>query len=248
MSTNDPAEKTPRNYRNPPAEYRFRRGMSGNPKGRPRKERALVSTKVGGQPGIGLEDRIKSLAIEEAYRPITIREGDRVERVPVIQAILRKVAILAANGNTRAQQSYLNLVMGAEADRRTAATEILRFNVLYKERWHRVLAERARTGATGPEPLPHPDDIIIDYKTGEVRIDGPVTEEQKAERDQLCAQWPELEREAGELNKQIESDPNNPSLRKQYKELMKIITRARNEIPKRRMRRAMRTAPTTSKE
>jgi hypothetical protein len=116
--SDDDAEKTPRNYRNPPAEYRFRKGISGNPNGRPRRERVLVSTKVGGQPGIGFEDRIKSLAIEEAYRLITIREGDRVERVPVIQAIVRKVAVAAANGNTRSQQTLLNLVIGAEADRR----------------------------------------------------------------------------------------------------------------------------------
>jgi Family of unknown function (DUF5681) len=96
--TDDP---TTRRYRNPPAEHRFRKGISGNPRGRPRKNRALVSTKVYGRPGIGFEDRIKSLAIE-AYRLITIREGDRTERIPVIQAILRKVAVAAANGNIRA--------------------------------------------------------------------------------------------------------------------------------------------------
>src|ERR1700731_3425253 len=104
-----------RSYRNPPIEHRFRKGVSGNTKGRPRKNRALVSTKVDGRPGMGFEDRIKSLAIEEAYRLITIREGDRTERIPVIQAILRKVAVAAANGNTRAQQNYLNLLIGAEA-------------------------------------------------------------------------------------------------------------------------------------
>src|ERR1700738_3192016 len=153
----DPAT---RSYRNPPIEHRFRKGVSGNTKGRPRKKRAFVSTKVDGQPpGIGFEDRIKSLAIEEAYRLITIREGDRVERIPVTQAILRKVAVAAANGNTRAQQNYLNLLIGAEADRRVATMEILKAAVDYKDRWHHIFAERARTGTTGPEPAPRPDDV-----------------------------------------------------------------------------------------
>jgi hypothetical protein len=97
IDSDGPAEETPRRYRNPPIEHRFRKGFSGNPRGRPRKIPALVATKIGGQPGIGFEDRIKSLAIEEAYRIITIREGDRVEKIPVIQAILRKVANQAKN-------------------------------------------------------------------------------------------------------------------------------------------------------
>ena len=217
----DPAT---RSYRNPPIEHRFRKGVSGNPKGRPRKKRALVSTKVDGQPGVGFEDRIKSLAIEEAYRLITIREGDRVERIPVIQAILRKVAVAAANGNTRAQQNYLNLLIGAEADRRVATMEILKAAVDYKDRWDHIFAERARTGTTGPEPVPHPDDVLIDYETGNIRIDGPVMEDQKEAQDQLRAMWPKLERELKEINEQIESDPNNLSLRKRQKESTKIVS------------------------
>ena len=160
IDSDGPAEETSRRYRNPPIEHRFRKGVSGNPRGRPRKIRALVSTKIGGQPGIGFEDPIKSLAIKEAYRLITIREGDRVERIPVIQAILRKVAVAAANGNIRAQQNYLNLLIGAEADRRVATMELLKTAVDYKEHWHHVLAERARKGTTGPEPVPHPDESL----------------------------------------------------------------------------------------
>jgi len=238
IDSDGPAEETPRRYRNPPIEHRFRKGVSGNPRGRPRKTRAFVSTKIRGQPGIGFEDRIKSLAIEEAYRLITIREGDRTERIPVIQAILRKVAVAAANGNIRAQQNYLNLLTGAEADRRVATMELLKTAVDYKEHWHHVLAERARNGTTGPEPVPHPDDVIIDYDTGKIRFDGPVDEEQKEARDQLRARWPDLELMLTEINEEIESDPNNLSLRKQQKRTMKIVNWLRDDDLKRRMRDA----------
>ena len=237
----DKEDPTTRSYRNPPIEHRFRKGVSGNIKGRPRKKRAFVSTKVDGQPGVGFEDRIKSLAIEEAYRLITIREGDRVERIPVIQAILRKVAVAAANGNTRAQQNYLNLLIGAEADRRVATMEILKAAVDYKDRWYHIFAERARTGTTGPEPVPHPDDVLIDYETGNIRIDGPVMEDQKQARDQLRAMWPKLERELMGINEQIESDPNNLSLRKRQKELTKIVSFIRYDVQRRNVRDTIRT-------
>ena len=231
----DPAT---RSYRNPPIEHRFRKGASGNPKGRPRKKRALVSTKVNGQPGIGFEDRIKSLAIEEAYRLITIREGDRTERIPVIQAILRKVAVAAANGNTRAQQNYLNLLIGAETDRRVASTQLLKTAIDYKKHWHHVLAERARKGTTGPEPVPHPDEVIIDYETGDIRIDGPVMEEQKEAQNQLRASWPDIEQSLKETNEEIEYDPNDLTLRKQQKAITKIVNWLRDDALKRRMRDA----------
>ena len=79
MSETDPEH---RKYRNPPIEHRFRKGVSGNPRGRPRKTPktpAFVTTKVDGLPGIGPEDPIKSLAIKEAYRLVTVREGERVK-------------------------------------------------------------------------------------------------------------------------------------------------------------------------
>jgi hypothetical protein len=81
-------------------------------------------------------------------------------------------------------------VIGAETDRRVATMEVLKTAVVYKDHWDRVLAERARSGATGPEPVPHPDDVIIDSETGEVRYDGPVNEEQKAAQKRLRANWP----------------------------------------------------------
>ena len=236
-------EKTPRRYRNPPSEHRFRKGVSGNPKGRPRKIGALVATKIGGKPGIGFEDPIKSLAIEEAYRIITIREGDRVERIPVIKAILRKVAVAAANGNTRAQQTYLNLLIGAEADRRMATMELFTSAVEYKEHWGRVLTERARSGATGPEPIPHPDDVIINSKTGEVRFDGPVSEQQWMAQERLRAMWPEFRRMLRQVDEKLKSDPKNSELRKQQEDLTKWIDWLMEDAGRRAMRDALRRPP-----
>ncbi len=115
-------------------------------------------------------------------------------------ALLRKVAVAAANGNVRAQQNYLNLVTGAEAARREAIMEMLNAAVQYKEHWHRVLAERARTGATGPEPVPHPDDVIIDDITGEVRFAGPIMEEQRQAQDWMRANWLDLEQSRHKVN------------------------------------------------
>jgi hypothetical protein len=229
--SNDDAKTGPRRYRVPPAEFRFKKGTSGNLKGRPPKERALVATKFGGQPGIGFESRLKTIAIEEAYRLITVREGDRIERVPVIQAILRKVAVNAANGNTRAQRIYLDLVIGAEADRSAAAAELLRAAVEGKEYWAGIFAEYDRQGIDRPEPIPHPDDVVIDYKTGEVRINGPVMTEQKDAREMALYNKKEFEKNLEICTAAMEANPDDLELRRTHKKLTKIVGWLRRGAP-----------------
>jgi hypothetical protein len=67
-------------YGKPPAQTRFQKGRSGNPRGRPRRT----------DP-----ERVKALVIEEAYRLVTVREGDTLTRMPAIQAVLRAKMALA---------------------------------------------------------------------------------------------------------------------------------------------------------
>jgi hypothetical protein len=231
IDSNDDPKTGPRPYRVPPAEFRFKKGTSGNLKGRPPKERALVTTKFGGQPGIGFESRIKGIAIEEAYRLITVREGDRVEKIPLVQAILRKIGVNAANGNSRAQKTILNLVLGAEADRSAAAAEILRAAVEGKEYWAAIFAEYDRRGIDRPEPIPHPDDVVIDYKTGEVRIDGPVMSEQKDAQEMALYNRKEFEKNLKICTAAVEADPDNLDLRRIHKELTKIVGWLRRGAP-----------------
>ena len=79
-------------YGRPPVHTRFAKGKSGNAGGRPR----------GITPG-----RATALALKEIYRPVTVREGDKVIKMPAIQAVLRSQVALAAKGNGPAQRALL---------------------------------------------------------------------------------------------------------------------------------------------
>ena len=94
-------------YGRPPTETRFRKGVSGNPGGRP-----LCMT----------AGRAKRLALQEAYRPITVREGDEVRTFPTIQAVMRQQGRIAAKGNGPAQRAFIDRVHAIEQEEVQAAT------------------------------------------------------------------------------------------------------------------------------
>ena len=52
--------------------------------------------------------------------------------------------------------------------------------------WNREIDRCKRLGLPDPEPLPHPDDVIIDYRQGTFRIAGLITKE-KATRDRCSS-------------------------------------------------------------
>ena len=86
-------------YGKPPRHTQFRKGRSGNPRGRPPRD-----------PAQGL----KTLMLQEAYRWTTVKENGRMVPATAMQAVLRSHIELAANGNVQAQRAILAAVQKIE--------------------------------------------------------------------------------------------------------------------------------------
>jgi Family of unknown function (DUF5681) len=107
---NAPAQvSSPVGYGKPPVHSRFRKGKSGNPTGK-RKH--------------GEAERAEALIRQEAYRLLTVREGEKVSRMPALQAVIRSQVAAAAKGNVTAQRALVKIVQDIEDARahRTAQT------------------------------------------------------------------------------------------------------------------------------
>ncbi|MEQ9488728.1 MAG: DUF5681 domain-containing protein [Alphaproteobacteria bacterium] len=211
---NTPALRTPENrdyevgYGKPPVQTRFQPGRSGNPHGRPRGSRAK-------KPDLPSpdEERMKRIILEEAYREIVVQEGERTVNIPMIQAVMRRIAVNAAQGNQRAQRMFADLVQTIENEQKAQSDELIKTAIEYKSGWELELWRRERTGETGPEPLPHPDDIYVDVRNNRVEFRGPMTQEEKATWDTFKARKQDCDASIAELQELLVNDPDNKILR-----------------------------------
>ena len=188
-------------YARPPKATRFKPGVSGNPRGRPKGSR--------NRPALH-EERLKDIVLDEAYRTIQVRDGDRNVTIPIAQAVIRSLAVNAAKGRARSQELFTELLAATERANRRLHDEWLETAITYKVEWERELERRRAFGVTGPAPLPHPDDIVIDMRTGQVQIRGPMTREDQSAWDALRARKRECMQELEDLRALLTEDPDRP--------------------------------------
>lgn len=179
-------------YRKPPVRTRFQPGSSGNPKGRPRGRKLRHDVP---------EERLKAIILDEAYRTIKVNDGDRQVTVPMAQAIMRSMAVTAAKGNTRAQRLFAELLATTENANQRRNEEWIETAITYKLDWDQELARRKRFGIIAPDPLPHPDDIIINFRGAGPVVDirGPMSKEELAEIHWILDRKVEFEQELADL-------------------------------------------------
>lgn len=92
-------------YRKPPKSGQFKRGQSGNPKGRPKGARSL-----------------DSMALSMLKERILIKTPEGMRKVPKIEALLMKQVEKASKGDAKALQTLLSLYESAvsEEQKKTA--------------------------------------------------------------------------------------------------------------------------------
>jgi Family of unknown function (DUF5681) len=144
-------------YGKPPVHTRFRKGQSGNPRGSIPKRTPV--------------ERANWVMLQEAYRPVTVREGERTMRMPAIAAIFRSQLASGLKGNGPAQRASLRMIKAIEGDIAAAKLDFAKVMIDYKANAEIEIERRRKLGITDNSDIdPHPDDVLIDLATGEVYV------------------------------------------------------------------------------
>jgi len=164
-------------YRSPPFETRFRKGKSGNPKGRPRKQLSATQAALR-HPS----DIIRA----ELDHLVTVRDAGGERQVPVFQAILLAERQAAAKGNVIAQRNHLARLEKAEQEQKAEVAREHEIAKGYIDYWREEERNARRFNLPLPCPFPHPDDIVLEPGKP-VRFKGPRSEEEVGAIEHLCA-------------------------------------------------------------
>jgi hypothetical protein len=160
--------------------------------------------------------------MEEAYHTIKVSEGKRQINIPIAKAVIRALAVNAARGQLRSQQTFTKLLTETERARKAQTDRLFDASLDYKLNWDEKLERRKRLGITGPAPLPNPDDVHLNFRTSEVTFIGPLTKEGKAQWDRLHDLLEQAGRELEAMTTQLKktrSRPDRASLEHEIYEL-----------------------------
>lgn len=182
-------------YAKPPVGARFRKGQSGNPRGRPKGARNRM-------PALN-EERLKSIILSEAYRSIKVRDGERNVTASMAEAVMRSVAVNAVKGQQRSQRLFMQLLEATESADKQFHDQWIDTALTYKIEWEREIKRCKDLGAETPNPIPHPDHINLDMKTCAVVVSGPFTPEEKVRWDKLRERKRECEETIAELKEML---------------------------------------------
>lgn len=178
----------PVGYCRPPAHTQFAPGESGNRRGRPK---GSASVTISREISI-----LTEVILDEAQRPIVISENGQKLTMTALQLVARKLFSNAMKGSVASSKAILDVLRYVERVNQKQHEKAMESAMDYKL-GAEVFVRRFEANPT-PEnlaaiPLPHPDDIQIDLRRGEIRVTGPQNIEELKELEMHWANFYGLE-------------------------------------------------------
>jgi hypothetical protein len=113
------------------------------------------------------------------------------------------------------------LIARVESDRAALAMSYLEAAINYKQDAEEVIRRHDSEGLPPPDFYPHPDDLEIDLYTGEVVIDGPMTEDQAGAQEVVRKISLKKLMRFFEVQSALVEDPANDALKTEMRDLQK---------------------------
>jgi hypothetical protein len=223
--TKDIAKPYDIGFSRPPKKTRFKKGQSGNPAGRPRGSK--------NKPKLLSDKDLSKIILDEAYRKIRINEESGPITIPITQAVIRSITVKAAKGDHRSQRLLTDMLTRIERQESTLRLQAMETAITYIKDADFELERRKRLGETGPDIVPHPEDIRFNENTGLPYIAGPVTFAEKREFEETYKSIELLRKRRSGAYKALEGDTDEEDraqLQKHIEIADKIIKRLDAQI------------------
>lgn len=172
-------------YGKPPAQHRFKKGQSGNPKGRPRKAAKEP------EPPRFRDGSLDNLLEQEAFRSLQLQENGKPVEMSAAQAILRSILVEGVKGNRLAKKFAFETLRQEERDALRRSVERYKYFARVKAEGEAKIAQCKKQRVPPPRLFPHPDDILLDEGKLEVYLLGPLSADEAIpfERTALIRDW-----------------------------------------------------------
>lgn len=217
-------------YGKPPKATRFKKGVSGNPSG-----------KAKTQPRAVPEPRdFQELVLAETKRKVRVKEGGKTRSLHLEQIMARNLVADAAKGDTRAVRQVTAIILEEERKRREAKEETFRrYETLKREFPDLEKQWSARGRDISRTTIPHPDDLVLDYKNREVHCNGPLNEPERDTWEAAREQAAKCAKRVIELERRLAGagDPGRTAIEVEISNLRTYIEDVEAQYPSPETRR-----------